>query len=261
LEGLAKEEKEKPDKGYLWMYVAFVYLFSGLAIYLLVQETRKIIRVRQGILGSQSTVTDRTIRLSGIPPELRSEEKIKAFIEELGIGKVDSVMLCRDWGELDELMEKRMACLRRLEEAWTKHIGYKRKRSPSLPTIEPRDDDDEASRLLSGFDDSLVSNYDKDRPTKKIRFGLFNLQSRKVDAIDYYEEKLRKLDERIVEARKKEYPPTPLAFVTMDSTAACVGCPGTRLRSFMLTVVANGGPSDSITNSIATPGKTCSCSC
>jgi calcium permeable stress-gated cation channel len=223
MELLGKKEETKPDTGYLWMYVAFVYLFTGLAIYLLVQETIKIIGVRQMILGSQSTVTDRTIRLSGIPPELRSEEKIQNFIEELEIGKVDSVMLCRDWGELDELMAKRMRCLRRLEESWTLHLGHRRKPSTSVPIVEPRDQDDEEAGLLSGFDDSQahVSSYERDRPTTKLRFGFLNLQSRKIDAIDYYEEKLRNLDEKIKEARKKEYKPTPLAFVTMDSTAAC----------------------------------------
>jgi len=41
-----------------------------------------------------------------------------------------------------------------------------------------------------------------------------------VDAIDYWEEKLRQLDMKIVNARKKSYPAADLAFVTMDSTAA-----------------------------------------
>ncbi len=253
LEAFDEKVKVKPDKEYLWMYVAFVYLFSGLAIYLLVRETTKIIRVRQGILGRQSTITDRTIRLSGIPPELRSEEKIKEFIEDLEIGKVDSVMLCRDWGELDGLMAKRMQCLRRLEEAWTVHLGYRRHKNIALPTTEPRDEDDERSHLL-GYDDSAhVSSYDKDRPTTKIRFGFLKLQSRSVDAIDYYEEKLRKLDEKIKDARKKEYSPTPLAFVTMDSTAACVSSPV--LLISRLIAVANGCSSNPVSNSDATSCK------
>src|SRR5882757_10419398 len=77
---------------YLWMYLVFAYLFTGLAMYLIVSETRKIIQVRQEYLGSQTTITDRTIRLSGIPPELRSEKKIKEFVESLEIGKVETVM-------------------------------------------------------------------------------------------------------------------------------------------------------------------------
>lgn len=40
-------------------------------------------------------------------------------------------------------------------------------------------------------------------------------------ALDYYEENLRRLDEKIHIARKKDYAPTDMAFVTMNSIAAC----------------------------------------
>lgn len=219
------------ETGFLWMYVVFVYLFTGVALYLIVTDTKKIIRIRQEYLGNQSTVTDRTIRLSGIPPDLRSEEKIKETIENLEIGKVKSVMLCRDWKELDDLMEKRMNILRKLEEAWTVHLANK----PSLNSRNNEDfqgsgsgryvdDDDEESRLLSSENNehSTSDSHAHDRPFIRIWYGFLSMQNRKVDAIDYYEEKLRKLDEQIKSARKKDYTPTPLAFVTLDSIAACV---------------------------------------
>lgn len=217
----------KPQNAYLWIYVIFTYLFSGLCVYLLIMETNKIIRIRQRYLGGQSTVTDRTFRLSGIPPELRSEEKVKDFIEELEIGKVDSVMMCRNWKELDVLMDKRHAILRRLEEAWVVHLGIRRRRGDddSLPTVRQQseeinnDSNDENARLLAA--DDSPPHVSSDRPATRIWFGWFNLQSRKVDAINYYEERLRQIDEKIESARKMEYLPTPLAFVTMESTAAC----------------------------------------
>ena len=220
-----------PPTDFLWMYVAFVYLFTGLALYLIVTNTKKIIRIRQNFLGSQSTITDRTIRLSGIPEDLRSEEKIKETVENLGIGKVDSVMLCRNWKELDDLMEKRMGVLRKLEEAWTVHLGYTRSKShrASLRRVQPpaSNGDYEQSPLLDEDtnDQSHVTPYAQDRPMTRIWYGFLGLQSRLIDAIDYYEEQLRKFDEQIKSARKKEYKPTPLAFVTLDSTAACVSTP------------------------------------
>ena len=58
---------ELPDTTYLWAYLVFTYFFTGLAIYFMTAETRRIIQIRQDYLGSQSTITDRTIRLSGIP--------------------------------------------------------------------------------------------------------------------------------------------------------------------------------------------------
>ncbi len=201
--GIFDEDKgmypELPE-GFPWVYVAFVYLFSGLAIYLLVKETQKVIHVRQGYLGSQSTVTDRTLRLSGIPSELRSEEKVKQFIEDLQIGKVDSVMICRNWKELDNLMAQRMVCLRRLEEAWTVHLGYRRveRNTATLPMVQPippgpaaNGNDEEQVGLLSGpdFERAHVAPYKRDRPQTRIRYGPFKMWSKKFDAIDYYEEK------------------------------------------------------------------------
>ncbi|PGH10623.1 hypothetical protein AJ79_05337 [Helicocarpus griseus UAMH5409] len=223
--------KTSPDPTYLWMHVVFAYVFTGIGIYFLIEQTNKIIRVRQQYLGGQTTMTDRTIRLSGIPPELRSEERIRDFIEQLEIGKVDQVMLCQDWRELDGLMETRKKILQNLEEAWTKHIGYRRKRPNSsgsaLPLVstggpDPREDN-ERSRLLSAEDAARthVSSYEHSRPTVRVWYGPLRLRYKKIDAIDFYEEKLRLLDEKIEGIRSKECPPTPLAFVTMESIAAC----------------------------------------
>lgn len=221
---------------YLWMYLGFVYLFSGVAVYLIIKETQKIIRIRQDYLGSQSTVTDRTIRLSGIPKQLRSEEMIKEAVENLAIGKVDSVTLCRDWGELDDLMNERMDILRKLETAWTIHLGYKRPGKRSAPHPDQQSNgQEEESRLLDGDDNDQEHVYAQDRPTTRLWYGFLNLQSRKIDAIDYYEERLRRLDEKIHSARAKEYKPTPLAFVTLDSTAAAVSTPEPSPMTSLLT--------------------------
>jgi calcium permeable stress-gated cation channel len=221
-----KEKKLKIDTDYLWMYVAFTYFFTGVAFYLLVGQTTKIIRIRQAFMGTQSTVTDRTIRLSGIPLDMRSEERITSFIEELKIGKVDSVMLCKDWRKLDNLMKERHACLRRLEESWAIYLAQHKtlRRAPALRRDESAFDDsdgNEHAQLLSAEEQAHISSFGWQRPTHTIWHGFLNLQRRKIDAIDYYEEKLRRLDAKVQEAREQEYTPTPLAFVTMESTAAC----------------------------------------
>ncbi|RVX68889.1 hypothetical protein B0A52_07544 [Exophiala mesophila] len=213
------------DDSYLWMYVVFVYFFTAVAVYLLVDETTSLIRIRQAYLGTQSTITDRTLRLSGIPPEMRSEDAITTFIEDLQIGKVESVMLCRNWKTLDNVMESRMQCLRKLEEAWTAYLGHHH----SLRHIRPRrrenghlGSDEETGALLSRseMEQAHVTPADRPRPTITIRYGPLNIYGKKIDAIDYYEEKLRLFDERIQALRQSEFKPTPLAFVTMRSTAA-----------------------------------------
>lgn len=203
-----------------------------MAVYLLIQETNKIIWTRQKYLGSQTSTTDRTIRLSGIPPQLRSEEKIIEFIEGLQIGKVETITLCRNWQELDILMEERMKILRNLERAWTEYLGLKKRnrdcntlpllRSHQRTTSVTSDAGTERSQLLENENGRPhVSSQTNARPRTRIWYGPLKLRFRTIDAIDYYEEKLRRLDEKIVVARQKEYPPTGLAFVTMESISAC----------------------------------------
>ncbi|KAL3461131.1 hypothetical protein BJX64DRAFT_261780 [Aspergillus heterothallicus] len=217
------------DPKYLSAYVIFTYVFSGLAIYMLLQETKKIINIRQKYLGGQTSTTDRTIRLSGIPPELGSEESIREFIEGMRIGKVESITLCRDWSSLDHLIEERLKVLRNLEKAWVKYLGYKRvkKAGDTLPLRHQQppnstlfSEDDERHRLLSENGQEDLHGHAGERPMVRLWYGRLKLNYRKVDAIDYYEERLRRLDEQIQSARQKEYPPTELAFVTMKSIAA-----------------------------------------
>ena len=213
----------KPQTTYLWMYVAFTYFFSYIAINLLVAETKHIIKIRQAYLGTQATITDKTLRLSGIPDGMRTVEKIKDFIEDLGIGKVDNVMICKNWRDLEDTVAERMACLRKLEQAWATYLGFSKPKR--------------AMRKASAYDSStgqadingdIMSEEERDavessrkRPMHTIRYGFLKLQSKAVDSIDYHTEKLRKLDEQVRELRKKEFEPTPMAYVTMESVAAC----------------------------------------
>lgn len=240
---------------YLWMYLVFAYLFTAYLLYLIVSQTRKIIEVRQNYLGNQTTITDRTIRLSGIPPELRSESKIKEFIEDLEIGQVESVTLCMNWKELDERMVQRQTVLRKLEEAWTVYLGNRRvERSlETLPIVQPRppapeihygDEEDESSRLLNDADrdPDYTVPYARPRPMANIWYGRFKLQFKKTDAINYYEEKLRRLDDDIKVLRKKDFEPTPLAFVTMDSVASAQMAIQAVLDPSPLQLLANSSP-------------------
>jgi len=245
------------ETDYLWMYPVFAYVFTGIALYLITSETRKIIEVRQEYLGTQTTITDRTIRLSGVPPELQSEEKIKDFIQELGIGNVESVLMCRRWLELDQHIVKRNDLLRRLEEAYTVYQGQRSiernlealpivQPVPPGPTVNPEDDehdDDEHRRLLRSNEAMPAQTpYAKVRPRAKIYYGRFKLRSRQVDAIDYYEEKLRVCDDEIRELRTKTFEPVPLAFVTMDSVAACQMACQAVLDPSPLQLLANPSP-------------------
>lgn len=230
----AADEDKSMQKKFLWSYVVFTYFFVGLTVYFVNWETFRIIRYRQNYLGSQSTVTDRTFRLTGIPMELRSEEKIKSLIEKLDIGTVDSVTICRNWKKLDDLVELRDRTLRRLETAWAQYIDFQRggaKRSNGQPlpasqsssNSERRHLDEEVGENGHLLDPALdESGWEEEgRPQVRLRYGFLGLRFRKIDAIDYYEEKLRRLDAEVVWARMKKYTPTDMAIVTMDSVASC----------------------------------------
>ena len=224
----SNDANTKPTDLMLWMYLFFTYSFSGLLLYMIIKETSKIIKVRQDYLGSQSTITDRTIRLSGIPEELRSEEMITETIENLQIGKVESVLLCKDWKEIDDLWVRRMGLLRKLEEALTlqKSMPKQNGIKPSTrgPNPGSNNHDEESSQLLDGDHGSQAGDASdsEDRPQTRKWYGFLGLQSKLVDSIDYYEENLRKVDEKIKSSRKKVFKPMPMAFVTLDSTAAAV---------------------------------------
>ncbi|KAK3309781.1 uncharacterized protein B0T15DRAFT_424727 [Chaetomium strumarium] len=223
------------NMGYLWSYLVFTYLFTGLTLYFMDKETSKVIRVRQDYLGTQSTITDRTFRLSGIPRGLRTEEAIKDLVQKLEIGKVESVTLCRNWEELDRLMEQRQTVLAKLEEAWSVYLAHRPLKAAQGPqdgdggngvVNEPgalsdgRDEEaGESDRLLRGI--GARQSFQRQRPQTRFWYGFLRLQSRKTDAIGYYTEKLRQLDEKILASRKKQHEPADLAFVTMDSIAAC----------------------------------------
>lgn len=249
------------ETDYLWMYVVFAYLFTGIAVYMIFAYTRKIIEVRQQYLGSQTTVTDRTIRLSGIPTHLQDEEKIREFIESLDIGKVDSVTICRNWKELDVAMTNRMNTMRRLEEAYAVHLGFRtvERNLESLPIAQPpppaptaegvaemdAPDTDEHAGLVVIDGQPHVRPYAKIRPKTRIWYGRFGLQSQTVDAIDHYQEKLRQADEEIKRLREKDYDATPIAFVTMDSVAACQMAIQAVLDPSPLQLIANPSPAPS----------------
>ncbi|KAI5795120.1 hypothetical protein EDC01DRAFT_654152 [Geopyxis carbonaria] len=220
-----KNPKALPqDKSYLWAHVIFVYVFTSLVFYFLLDQTQEVVQIRQNYLGNQATVTDRTIKLSGIPEELRSEGILKEYIEKLKIGKVESITICRKWQELDRLMEERQNTLRKLEEAHTAHHSHPKINGdagsgPDLahnntPGMTP---DEEAMPLLGG---DAGGHFDSSRPRLTLRKGWFKLSSKKVDAINFLTNKLQDLDDKITEARRKEYSAMPLAFITMDSVPA-----------------------------------------
>ncbi|KAK6509101.1 hypothetical protein TWF481_003864 [Arthrobotrys musiformis] len=199
------EPKVPKNTAWLTSYLVFVYFFTGVAVYFLYDQTKKVANVRQKYLSRQSTVTDRTIRVSGVPEDLRDEDELKKFIEGLRIGKVDNVTICRDWKELDKLMDQRMKVLRKLESAWTVPKG-------------------------------------QDPETRTVKSGWFGLYGKKVNPIEQYTSMLEDLDSLVHQTRQKEFKPVPMAFVTLDSVAAAQMAVQALLDPNPLSMIANLAP-------------------
>jgi len=227
---LRDEADKKPEKethhAYLWAYLVFTYVFTALLSYYLLKQSTIVSKRRQEYLGSQSSVADRTIILSGIPHELRTEEKLRDWIEKLRIGDVRAITICRDWRDLDDLAEKRATTLRKLEEAYVAFEGRKVERDlQTLPIVQPNPEEDERPATSASSVESrpLLNGHRKPiRRRPKIKTGPYGLMGAEVDAIDYYTAKLQHLDRTLLEARKKEYTATTLAFVTFDAVSGAV---------------------------------------
>lgn len=228
--GLAQATRHKEKRiSYLWAYLVFTYFFSILVLYILNKETIRVLRVRQEYLGTQSTITDRTFRLSGIPRDLRSEEKLKTLVERLEIGQVERVVLCRKWDKVDALVEDRARCLQRLEVTWSDyHARLTATHSGLSGRLDGSDGREAGGPAQAGDEERALQGHaegvgleERQRPKIRLWHGFLRLRSRRTDAIDYHEEKLRRLDEQVREARVQSYEAADLAFVTMDSIAAC----------------------------------------
>lgn len=196
---LLKKKKKPVDvsyEHYLWVYVVFSYIFTALAAFFMIRQTIKVLRVRQLYLGKQNAVTDRTIKLSGVPSELQTEKDLKQYIESLGIGQVRRISFCKHWKELDDLFRDRQEIILNLESAWATYLGPTTT-IPENTTIEQ------------------LEISERKRPTLRLKwFG------EDIDAIEYYTSKLTKIDSDISVVRTKFFPPTDTAFVTMDSVAS-----------------------------------------
>ncbi|CDO94059.1 unnamed protein product [Kluyveromyces dobzhanskii CBS 2104] len=218
---------------YLWMYVVFTFFFTFLALYMLVKQTKTVVDTRQKYLGRQNTVTDRTIRITGIPMQLRSETELKKRVEDLKIGKVSSVTICREWGSLNSLFHYRKIILEQLELKISEcpyevrnaiyndeHYTLRRRataESESAETTETVQEEEPLATSETETNDLFGEVQLTERPV--MRIGFLGLFGEKVDAIQYLQQQLQFIDEEIKKARKKNYPPTPTAFVTMDSVA------------------------------------------
>ena len=218
---------------FLWVYPIFTYVFSIVVFYYLYDFTDKVLKTRQKYLASQDSITDRTIRLDGIPKRLLKREKLKQFIEDLGIGKVEDVKMIYDWTPLQQEVNKRKNLIKKLEYSYASEYRldidiFNQQRIPAVNPIwsEPLDKQNVEDDIIN-YSKELMSVDDDIRATR-----------RKFDA-----------DTSTINAKEhQEFKQVPSAFITMDSVASAQMAAQTILdpRVYKLIVSLAPAPKDII---------------
>ncbi|KAJ9064402.1 hypothetical protein DSO57_1031001 [Entomophthora muscae] len=181
-----------------------VYVFTLTSFYLFDREYQIFCHLRWSYLKSnQSNITARSVLVQGVPEKFRQEDSFSSFLNVLNVGKAEKVVFYQHAPELSKLLAKRMKVLLKTEHLITKWL-----RNPwvsdSFTTEDVR---------LSLEQNTMLQIDNKKRPT--LQTELFG---RKVDAINYYYQILKKLDASIQKARNdKPYPASSLGFITFKS--------------------------------------------
>lgn len=197
---------------FLWVYPLFTWGFSIIVYKKLFDFTNSVIKTRQKYLASQNSITDRTIKLDGIPRRLvqkNDPDSLKRFMESLGIGHVIDVKLIYDWSPLENLFDRRHNIRRSLEKLYARYFGldvdlYNTSR---LPRVMPRKNPEE----MSGDSSSLRKQLNE-----------------KIDQLKHIDDKIRALQAKYdpvtctmpISEHQDGFRVTTSAFVTMDSVAS-----------------------------------------
>jgi hypothetical protein len=209
---------------FLWVYLFFTYLFVFATFYFTFLNYRDYVRIRREfLLRKAKTLSARTLLVTGIPRNLRTDRKLAEYFENLGIGVVESVHTIRHVGRLLEFIKERAQHLRQLETAYTNYLGNPCD-NPNYDPDEILNEDARDATLHETFSIDLDSlpTHKKRRSRPVIKQEYFC--GPKVDAISYYTEKFDEIDELVVKARKVgKFLPTNVGFVTFEETMSAVG--------------------------------------
>lgn len=227
-------ESETEPTSYLAATTLFTYIFTAIIYWCLFSETNHIIRTRQRFLGSQRSLTDRTIYLQGIPENLRNELTLKSHIEELSVGKVEKINFVHDYTPLTKLLNVRQSIVEKLEVLYSKAYGlnmnffdattdhYVRLNVELIDRI-PDDQDILYTPMTNTIPNEFFNDNQfhvfpvltKDNPK---RLGKLTFFGPKIDLIDHFTRELIKIDDEIRDCKSREtFKVTSDAFVTMDS--------------------------------------------
>nr|CAG8540288.1 12156_t:CDS:2 [Entrophospora candida] len=110
----------KFDLNRLWAHMICTYIVSISWMYLLYKNYYSYMKLHKEYLLKKvdsGDISVRTVMISRIPEELRSEEELQKYVNGLCIGTVESARMVRHTGKLDRRIERREKALLLLERA------------------------------------------------------------------------------------------------------------------------------------------------
>jgi Late exocytosis, associated with Golgi transport/Cytosolic domain of 10TM putative phosphate transporter len=199
----------------MWIACVFMYLFSGFIVFVIKQEYRHFLEVRQDFLARGSAHVNPqhhySIQIENIPYELRSERALAEYFENLFPGKVHSASVVLKVPDVEAASAKCERSCQRLEKAIAiyqatgerpVHIVGRGRISVlgveivSLECATPaccRDDDEEMGDFYKGMDE----DDDQDAPDRPPR-------GTRVDTISYYTQELAAHSRTLARLQKRK---------------------------------------------------------
>ncbi|KAJ1934529.1 hypothetical protein EC988_008782, partial [Linderina pennispora] len=196
------------------------------------------------LLLTRRSGNSRTLMITHLPRELRSERALRGFINGMHVGEVETVHVAPLSRDLDEALARRAALLMKLEAAYTAILGNPcraRTYNPALLkrvilSTDPRARVVEARLLHRWAKHGKGSRKQQqqgpkryaERPTVLVKRTRAEQPSwsalraklwpyERTDAINYYRSEMTKADQRLKEVRDSFHTleASPVAFVTM----------------------------------------------
>ncbi|CAK4031955.1 related to RSN1 Overexpression rescues sro7 sop1 in l [Lecanosticta acicola] len=162
-----------------WAYVFVAYLFDAVICFYLWLNYRHVSRLRRAYFESpeyQRSLHARTLLVTDIPQELRSDEGIARITDEVkATHDMPRTAIARNVKDLPELVEEHEETVKQLEEHLAKYLKNPDRLPPKRPTCKPHKKD------------KAYGSYPK---------------GQQVDAIEYLTGRIRELEREIGEVRQ-----------------------------------------------------------
>ncbi|KAG0947779.1 hypothetical protein G6F32_006052 [Rhizopus arrhizus] len=115
-------------------YLVFAYFVTFVTFFFLTQSYYNYIYLHAKYLLNQSKqMVARSVIVTGIPEQLRTDQALSEYYNNLNIGSVESCYVVRNVHKLNQLIKQRASALKKLEEAYAKYWG-----NPcSIPGYDP----------------------------------------------------------------------------------------------------------------------------